>query len=153
MSKISELRSQYKVMAQERAVETMTAQIKKKLEIDAALDPAFKEKYDSERMEGCIQFVIDCAIDILDGENGEVPDSVCFKIARDYFMDELWDEKHEEPKAHPKTVRDISQKPKKDATAKVSERKTDAPKKKKNEDERYRSENPLQIDLFAMAGA
>lgn len=44
-----------------------------------------------DKFDECIEYVTECAKEILDGKNGEVADDACYKMARDFFNDELWD--------------------------------------------------------------
>ena len=44
-----------------------------------------------DKFDECIEYVTECAREILDGENGEVADDTCYKMARDFFNDELWE--------------------------------------------------------------
>lgn len=43
-----------------------------------------------DKFDECIEYVAECAREILNGKNGEVADDACYKMARDYFNDELW---------------------------------------------------------------
>lgn len=55
----------------------------------------------------------ECAREILDGKNGDVADDACYKMARDYFNEELWkdDEKKNVPEKAKKaaTAPDLEQ--------------------------------------------
>ncbi len=84
-----ELLEQYKAMAKHGTMEER---------IDAHLK-ANCEKYDPKKLKDCVKHLVDVAREILDGNNGEVPDEVCFKICRDYFNDELWKEETHGKKA------------------------------------------------------
>lgn len=84
-----ELLEQYKAMAKHGTMEER---------IDAHLK-ANCEKYDPKKLNDCVKHLVDVARKILDGNNGEVPDEVCFKICRDYFNDELWKEEPQGKKA------------------------------------------------------
>lgn len=54
-----------------------------------------------DKFDECIEYVTECAKEILNGKNGEVADDACYKMARDFFNDELWekDEKKTAKKA------------------------------------------------------
>ena len=84
-----ELLEQYKAMAKKGTMEER---------IDAHLKDNC-EKYDPKKLKDCVKHLVDVARKILDGNNGEVPDEVCFKICRDYFNDELWKEEPQGKKA------------------------------------------------------
>lgn len=49
-----------------------------------------------DKFERCISYLEECASEILEGKNGDVPDEVCFRICRDYFNDEIWKKEDEE---------------------------------------------------------
>lgn len=49
-----------------------------------------------DRMAGCLEYLQECAKEILNSENGDVPDEVCYHICRDYFNDEIWKKEDEE---------------------------------------------------------
>ena len=51
-----------------------------------------------DKLDDCIDYLTDCAEEILGGKNGEVDNETCFRICRDYFNDEIW-KKEEEEKA------------------------------------------------------
>lgn len=93
-----ELLKEYKAMA-EKSTRSMENAVKIYLENLAATVPAFAEKYDPKKIQLCLKFIIDCAKEILNGKNGNVDDEVCYKMARDYFEDELWKEEKAEKKA------------------------------------------------------
>lgn len=44
-----------------------------------------------DRLDECIGYVTECAKEILGGKSGNVSDDACYKMARDFFNDELWD--------------------------------------------------------------
>ena len=50
-----------------------------------------------DKFDECIEYVTECAREILDGKNGEVADDACYKMARDFFNDELWDKDEKKP--------------------------------------------------------
>lgn len=42
-----------------------------------------------DRLEDCMEYLTECAREILNGKNGEVDDDTCYRICRDYFNDEI----------------------------------------------------------------
>lgn len=52
------------------------------------------EKFNPNLTDKCIDYLFDCAKEILCDRSGEIPNNLCFRICRDYFNDEVW--KHEE---------------------------------------------------------
>lgn len=64
--------------------------------------PKFKGHED--KFKECIGYVTECAKEILDYKSGEVADDACYKMARDFFNDELW-EKDAKAAEHKKLVR------------------------------------------------
>ena len=44
-----------------------------------------------DKFKECIGYVTECAKEILDYKSGEVADDACYKMARDFFNDELWE--------------------------------------------------------------
>lgn len=44
-----------------------------------------------DKFKECIAYVTECAKEILDYKSGEVADDACYKMARDFFNDELWE--------------------------------------------------------------
>lgn len=91
----------YKAMAKNSRRNAKSC-IKKYLQDLAAKDILFRAKYDESKFEGCFKFVTECAKAILSGKCGDVSDDVCYRIARDYFNDEVWKEE-ENSKAKKKT--------------------------------------------------
>lgn len=76
-----------------------------------------KFKGNEERFEDCIKYVEDCAREILGSRHcGDVADDACYRMARDYFDDEIWAKEDEEKAA-------------KEAKRKESAEKKKAPKK------------------------
>lgn len=49
-----------------------------------------------DKFDRCMDYLVDCAKEILDGHNGDVPDDVCYRICTDYFDDEIWKLEDEE---------------------------------------------------------
>lgn len=49
-----------------------------------------------DRLDDCIEYLTDCAKEILNGHHGEVDNETCYRICRDYFNDEIWKKEDEE---------------------------------------------------------
>ena len=81
----------YKAMAKESAGDDMESQIRENLQKTCDKFPGNEDKLDR-----CLEYLNGCAMEILDGKNGDVPDEVCFRICRDYFNDEIWKKEDEE---------------------------------------------------------
>lgn len=88
MSATKEQLKAYKEMAS-ASPDTMQSQIKKYLEEHC-------QKFIENKLDRCMEYLEDCAFDILDGKNGDIPDEVCFRICQDYFDDEVWKKEDEE---------------------------------------------------------
>lgn len=87
----------YREMAKNASENSMEAQIRANLESTCDKFAGNEDKFDR-----CMSFLVQCANEILEGKNGEIPDEVCFRICRDYFNDEIWkveDEENERKKA------------------------------------------------------
>lgn len=87
----------YREMAKNASENSMEAQIRANLESTCDKFAGNEDKFDR-----CMAFLVQCANEILDGKNGDIPDEVCFRICRDYFNDEIWkaeDEENERKKA------------------------------------------------------
>lgn len=81
----------YREMAKNASENSMEAQIKANLESTCDKFAGNEDKFDR-----CMAFLVKCANEILEGENGDIPDEVCFRICRDYFNDEIWKAEDEE---------------------------------------------------------
>lgn len=117
----------YKEMAKNASENSMEAQIKANLE-----STCDKFAGHEDRLEDCMEYLTECAREILNGKNGEVDDDTCYRICRDYFNDEIW-AKEDEARAEREKKRaemNANAKPKK--KAKPAQKKP-APKKKKPE--------------------
>lgn len=81
----------YKAMVKDSECPSVEAQIRENLERTC-------DKYagNEDKLDRCISYLEDCASEILEGKNGDVPDEVCFRICRDYFNDEIWKVEDEE---------------------------------------------------------
>lgn len=137
-----ELLKEYKAMA-EKSTRSMENAVKIYLENLAATVPAFAEKYDPKKFQCCLKFIIDCAKEILSRKSGDVADDICYKMARDYFEDELWKEekakgKKDETVEDSEETEDAEEKAEKKATVDV------VPEKKLQKP----APVPEQMDLF-----
>ena len=81
----------YKAMAKDSECPSMETQIRENLERTCDKFAGNEDKF-----ERCISYLEECAREILEGKNGDVPDEVCFRICRDYFNDEIWKKEDEE---------------------------------------------------------
>jgi hypothetical protein len=81
----------YKAMAKDSECPSMEAQIRENL-----LKTCEKFAGNEDKFERCLSYLEECASEILEGKNGDVPDEVCFRICRDYFNDEIWKKEDEE---------------------------------------------------------
>lgn len=75
----------YREMAKNAGQNSMEAQIRANLEATCDKFAGNEDKFDR-----CIDFLVKCANEILEGKNGDIPDEICFRICRDYFNDEIW---------------------------------------------------------------
>ena len=123
----------YREMAKNASENSMESQIRANLE--ATCD---KFAGNEDKFERCMAFLVQCANEILEGQNGDIPDEVCFRICRDYFNDEIWkaeDEENERKKAEEEERRakanDLIEKEKK-APAKSAKTKKKTPAKPTN---------------------
>lgn len=81
----------YKAMAKDSECPSMETQIRENLERTCDKFAGNEDKF-----ERCLSYLEECAQEILEGKNGDVPDEVCFRICRDYFNDEIWKKEDEE---------------------------------------------------------
>lgn len=84
----------YKAMAKDSECPSMETQIRENLERTCDKFAGNEDKF-----ERCISYLEECAREILEGKNGDVPDEVCFRICRDYFNDEIWKKEEAREKA------------------------------------------------------
>lgn len=120
----------YREMAKNASENSMEAQIRANLE--ATCD---KFAGNEDKFERCMAFLVQCANDILDGKNGEIPDEVCFRICRDYFNDEIWkaeDEENERKKAEEEERAKEKAEKEKKAPGKSAKTKKNAPARPTN---------------------
>lgn len=111
----------YKAMAK-ASPDSMKAKIRAHLETNC---PKFAGNED--RLDDCLDYLTDCAREILNSKSGEVADEVCYRICRDYFNDEIW-KKEDEEKAKKKEAAEAK---KKEADRKVKLARRTAAKEKK----------------------
>lgn len=141
----------YREMAKNAGENSMEAQIRANLESTCDKFAGNEDKFDR-----CIAFLGQCANKILEGENGDIPDEVCYRICRDYFDDEIWkaeDEENERKKAEEEERRakanDLIEKEKK-VPAKSAKTRKKAPAKPTNpapepEPEKVGTEKPVAV--------
>lgn len=105
---------QYNQMFLESAEPTMEEQVRAHLKAEAERDPLFAEKLDFDKIPDCMRFINECAQQLLKGQSGDVPDEICYKMARDFFNDRLWEEEEtqeEKPAEKPKKAKKEKKKP------------------------------------------
>lgn len=105
----------YKKMAKESSGADMKAQIQENL--SRTCD---KFAGNEDKLDRCLEYLTDCAREILGSKNGDVPDEVCFRICRDYFNDEIWKKEDEEQAERQKAIEEKQAK-RKAAEAKKAE--------------------------------
>lgn len=98
-----------------------------------------------DKFDECIEYVTECAREILNGKNGEVADDACYKMARDFFNDELWD------KDEKKTAKKAAQAPVWDMTEPTPEPEPETPAQAPETKPAPKPE-PGQCSLFDLAG-
>jgi outer membrane biosynthesis protein TonB len=129
----------YREMAKNASANGMEAQIKANLE-----ETCDKFAGNEDKFERCISYLEECAQEILEGKNGDVPDEVCFRICRDYFNDEIWkaeDEENEREKAEEERREKEKAEKEKNAPAKSANTKKKAPAKPTNPEPEPEPEN------------
>lgn len=131
----------YREMAKNASENSMEAQIRANLE-----STCDKFAGNEDKLERCISYLVECASEILEGKNGDVPDEVCFRICRDYFNDEIWkkeDEEEARKKAEEERLAKEKAEKKKKATAKPT---NPAPEPEpEHEQEKDETENPVAV--------
>ena len=138
----------YREMAKNASENSMEAQIRANLESTCDKFAGNEDKFDR-----CMAFLVQCANEILEGKNGEIPDEVCFRICRDYFNDEIWkaeDEENERKKAEEERRAKEKAEKKKKAPEKSAKNKKKAPAKPTNpapepEPEKAETEKPVAV--------
>lgn len=121
----------YKAMAKDSECPSMETQIRENLERTCDKFAGNEDKF-----ERCLSYLEECASEILEGKNGDVPDEVCFRICRDYFNDEIW-KKEDEEEARKKA--EAEERARLAAEKKAKDKKG---KKAKNKAEKAKTETP-----------
>ena len=98
-----------------------------------------------DKFDECIEYVTECAKEILDGKNGDVADDACYKMARDFFNDELWD------KDDKKTARKAAQASDLEMTEPTTDTEPETPAER-DETKPAPKPEPGQCSLFDLAG-
>lgn len=103
-----------------------------------------------DRLNDCIDYLTDCAREILNSKSGDVPDEVCYRICRDYFNDELWNVEEVKTKAKAAKIESKIQQAKfkkekaaqavKDAKEQMAKAKKEVKKAEKESSEFHRKE-------------
>lgn len=86
------------------------------------------DKFNQDKMDRCMKYLNECALSILDGETGDIPDEVCYRICMDYFNDEIWKEEEKQE------AREKAEKQAKEAAQRRKEKQLAADKKTKTGD-------------------
>lgn len=81
----------YKAMAK-ASPDSMKVKIKAHLVANCPKFAGHEDKFDE-----CIEYVTECAREILKNRPGDVADDACYKMARDFFNDELWEKDEKKP--------------------------------------------------------
>lgn len=146
----------YKSMAKASS-DSMKAKIRAHLETNC---PKFAGNED--RLDDCVDYLTDCAREILNSKSGEVADDVCFKICRDYFNDEVWkaEDEEEAKKKAEKAKRDAERKKSKSnvITATIDDARDDSDDSDDDDNDvpAYTPPKPKhcegQLDMFAALG-
>ena len=84
-----------------------------------------------DRLDDCIDYLTECAREILNHKNGEVDNETCYRICRDYFNDELWAKEDEEKAAKEAKRKELAEKKK---APKKAAKKTEPKAKKVTQD-------------------
>ena len=98
-----------------------------------------------DKFDECIEYVTESAKEILDGKNGEVADDACYKMARDFFNDELWSKNEE------KTAKKSVQAPDLEMTEPTPDHEPETPADREETKPAPKPE-PGQCSLFDLAG-
>lgn len=120
----------YKAMAKDSECPSMETQIRENLERTCDKFAGNEDKF-----ERCISYLEECASEILEGKNGDVPDEVCFRICRDYFNDEIWKVEDEEAAQAKAEAEECARRAEEEKKAKKKAKKS-KPRKAKPEEEK-----------------
>lgn len=85
MRPTKEMLAEYKAIAK-ASERNMESSIRAHLAENCPKFAGHEDKFDE-----CIKYVTECAKEILENRPGEVADDACYKMARDFFNDELWE--------------------------------------------------------------
>lgn len=124
----------YKAMAKDSECPSMETQIRENLERTCDKFAGNEDKF-----ERCLSYLEECASEILEGKNGDVPDEVCFRICRDYFNDEIWKKEDEEEAREKAEAEERARRAEEEKKAK-KKAKNSKPRKAKPEEEKPASE-------------
>jgi hypothetical protein len=112
-----------------------------------------------DRLDDCIDYLTECAKEILDHKNGEVDNETCYRICRDYFNDELWNVEEVKTKAEAAKIESKIQQAKfkkekaaqavKDAKAQMANAKKEVKKAEKESSEFHRKEERKYMEAMA----
>jgi hypothetical protein len=98
-----------------------------------------------DKFNECIEYVTECAKEILKNRPGDVADDACYKMARDFFNDELWD------KDEKKTAKKAAQAPDLEMTETTPDPEPETPAEREETKPAPKPE-PGQCSLFDLAG-
>ena len=98
-----------------------------------------------DKFNECIEYVTECAKEILKNRPGDVADDACYKMARDFFNDELWD------KDEKKTDKKAAQAPDLEMTEPTTDPEPETPTEREETKPSPKPE-PGQCSLFDLAG-
>lgn len=98
-----------------------------------------------DKFDECIEYVTECAKEILKNRPGDVADDACYKMARDFFNDELWD------KDEKKTAKKAAQAPDLERTEPTPDPEPETPTEREETKPSPKPE-PRQSSLFDLAG-
>lgn len=98
-----------------------------------------------DKFEECIEYVTECAREILKNRPGDVADDACYKMARDFFNDELWEKDEEKP------AKEAAQAPDLELTEPTPDHEPETPAEREETKPAPKPE-PGQCSLFDLAG-
>ncbi len=98
-----------------------------------------------DKFDECIEYVTECAKEILKNRPGDVADDACYKMARDFFNDELWD------KDEKKTAKKAAQVPDLEMTEQTPDPEQETPAEAEETAPAPKPE-PDRCSLFDLAG-
>ena len=104
-----------------------------------------KFAWHEDKFDECIEYVTKCAREILKNRPGDVADDACYKMARDFFNDELWD------KDEKKTATNAALEPDLEMTEPTPEPEPETPAEREETKPAPKPE-PGQCSLFDLAG-